>query len=70
MLQIFLGKGLDPIVFPAAQAFACACFEVRIGERRAGRISLLSFHGVNDVPQACINSSQLASPPGIRCKFL
>jgi hypothetical protein len=22
MLQIFLGKGLDPIVFPAAQAFA------------------------------------------------
>jgi hypothetical protein len=37
---------------------------------RQPRIALLSFRRVNDVPQACINSSQLAFAPGISCKFL
>jgi hypothetical protein len=38
--------------------------------RRAPRIALLSFHEVNDVPQACIKSWQLAFAPGISAKFL
>jgi len=59
-LQIFFGKGLDPIVFPAAPAFARALIEE--GNRAYGRISLLSFRSINDVPQACIKSSQLAFP--------
>jgi hypothetical protein len=68
MLQIFFGKGLDPIVFPAALAFARILPEK--GIREYDRIALLSFHSINDVAQACIKSSQLACPPGIRCKFL
>jgi hypothetical protein len=60
MLQIFFGKGLDLIVFPAAPAFAGALLEE--GIREYGRISLLSFRSINDVMQACIKSSQLAFP--------
>ena len=33
------------------------------------RIGLLSFRGVNGVPQACIKSSQLGSAPEFQAKF-
>jgi hypothetical protein len=36
---------------------------------RQPRIALLSFRRVNDVPQACINSSQLAFAPEFHASF-
>jgi hypothetical protein len=61
MPQIFFAKGLDPGGLPAAPAFASVLPE-RKSTGQPG-ISLLSFPDINDVPQAYINSWQLASTP-------
>jgi hypothetical protein len=42
-----------------------AVLKRKIRRIKRPRIPLLSFRRVNDVPQACIKSSQLGSAPGI-----
>jgi hypothetical protein len=70
MPQIFFGKGLAWQVYRSLQAFVCIGSRMKNSATRQPRISLLSFRWVNDMPQACIKSSQLALAPGISCKFL